>query len=458
RRPESDQVPLGAAHGQHVAPVAVAPGRPLAGRKMRELGVPQPCKIVQDRPLHPFAVEGEVAVRRVFERRLGIRERIADVVDGVVEECREMPIIECLRGLVAEEVGARLRDVPGHLGQRVLTLLIAQSGPRDPELRTGDAVGPPVASRATVRQGMLGLVVHVRCPHVLVMRDRDHRLPLHLPEECAQPPKPLSAASARLRSAVCLAALGMLLLAPAATGDSSAASLRLVAGVPAVRPLTSGAADLVQIELVAGRHWLVSVEQDGLDVVVEVKDPRGRSVLAVDSPLGREGTEWLLLAPEATGRYGVEVRCEKKGVPAGRYGIRLQELPAATPSDQLRLHAEAAVTDAGRLYGKGTAEARKEARARLGEALGDFQTLGDERRQAETSWTLGSLLQELDDFRQAAEHYQQGLALFRSLGDGPGTAATLDGLGTAHNSLGENPQALGYLQEALELRQRLGQP
>jgi CHAT domain-containing protein/Tfp pilus assembly protein PilF len=225
-----------------------------------------------------------------------------------------------------------------------------------------------------------------------------------------------------------------------------------------VRPLTPGGADHIPIELAAGKHWLVSVEQDGIDAVVEVKDPRGRSVLAVDSPLGREGTETLLLTPKTTGRYGVEVRCEEKGAPAGRYEIRLQELPATAPADRLRLRAEAAMTDAGRLYRQRTAAARKEAQARLGEALKDFRTLGDQRRQAETLWTLGRLLEELDASREAAERYQQALALFRALDDGPGMAATLDGLGVAYNSLGENPRAQGYLEEALTLRRRLGQP
>jgi tetratricopeptide (TPR) repeat protein len=237
-----------------------------------------------------------------------------------------------------------------------------------------------------------------------------------------------------------------------------AALLLAIPAAAGVRPLTPGGADLVPVELAAGKHWLISVEQAGIDAVVAVKDPRGRSVLAVDSPLGREGTETLLLTPKTAGRYGVEVRCEEKGAPAGRYEIHLQELPAATAADRLRLRAEAAVTDAGRLYRQRTAAARKEAQARLGAAREDFRALGDERRQAETLWTLARLLEELDGSREAAERYQQALALFRAVDDGPGMAATLDGLGMASSSLGENPRAQGYLEEALALRRRLGQP
>lgn len=254
-----------------------------------------------------------------------------------------------------------------------------------------------------------------------------------------------------LRGAVCLTA-PLLLTLPARAGSPET----LTPGVGVERFLAAGAASVFDAELEVGKPWRVRVEQLGIDVVVEAKDLLGGSLLTVGSPLGREGTESLLLTPARTGTYRFEVRCEEKGVPAGRYVLRLDELPEATDEDRMRLRAEKALSDAGQLYAGEEEGSREKALTKLREALEAWSDLGDRREEARTLLLAGSYLDALNDDRQAAASYEQALALSRELGDPGGVAAALDRLGLAQVSLGEIPRAVAILEEALVLRQRLG--
>lgn len=262
---------------------------------------------------------------------------------------------------------------------------------------------------------------------------------------------------ATLKGAAYLVGLAVALVAGSAAGENSEHRLVLEPDLAIERPLGAGGADLFHAELAAGRHWLIQVEQLGVDVTVQVIDPQGRALLTVDSPLEREGAESLLLTPEIGGSHRVEVRCDQQGAPDGRYRIRLDVLAAVTAVDQLRLRAEAAVTDAGRLYAGQEDGAEQQAMARLEEALDAWRTLGDRSRQARALFLIGRILDGLDDRRRAVASYGRALALWRQQ-DNPGAvAATLDRLGLAHKSLGDNPQALAYLEQALILRRDLGQ-
>jgi len=266
----------------------------------------------------------------------------------------------------------------------------------------------------------------------------------------------------------CLIAVLPLFGASSGAAGGSSGGVPLVAGRPGGGLLEGGGADTFLLPPQRAPQWLLRVEQIGIDVVVEVMGPGGESLLAVDSPLGREGPETLLLISEAAGlisgvsrpgtegSYGIEVRSEKQGVPAGRYEIHLQELPAATAVDRLRLGAEEALTEAGQLFVGKEEGAHERALKKVDLALEALRHLEEESREAEVSFLKGSYFEALGDFRSAAEAYGETLALWRRQGNARGQARALDRLGLAHNFLGQNARALEYLEEALALRQALG--
>jgi hypothetical protein len=66
-----------------------------------------------------------------------------------------------------------------------------------------------------------------------------------------------------------------------------------------------------------GARLLVTVDQRGIDVVVEVAQTDGRILLAVDSPIDSQGPESVLLPAEATGPLEVRVLSPSPGVAPG---------------------------------------------------------------------------------------------------------------------------------------------
>jgi hypothetical protein len=74
------------------------------------------------------------------------------------------------------------------------------------------------------------------------------------------------------------------------------------------------------------------VEQHGVDVVVNVVSPDGKSLGAFDSPNGTEGPENVSLVTDAAGVYRIVVLPleHEENTTSGRYVIRIKELRAAT--------------------------------------------------------------------------------------------------------------------------------
>ncbi len=88
----------------------------------------------------------------------------------------------------------------------------------------------------------------------------------------------------------------------------------------------------LRVHLEAGQFLFLTVEQQGIDVMLQVTDPAGGVVAEVDSPNGRWGPEPLVLYPEATGEYRIELRpFDPEGADPGRYTASILRLePAAT--------------------------------------------------------------------------------------------------------------------------------
>lgn len=257
----------------------------------------------------------------------------------------------------------------------------------------------------------------------------------------------------------------MAMLSVAVVVEGSEAT-RLNPGAPIESQLKAGASHTYDLEIAAGTAMTVRVDQQGIDIVVEVKDPRGGVVVAVDALLGREGMETLLLEAASTGRYRVTVRSSLHGVPDGRYEIRADFLPAIEDWRTLaRLEAERAWTAATAIAGSDvrrdesegdvTIEAHRAEQLEI--ALERWQRMGDEVAQARTWQLLGALADRQGDPRRAVANYQHAAELWRRSQNRALLASSLGSLGLAYHAMGENRRAVGYLEEALALRQALGQ-
>jgi erythromycin esterase len=88
------------------------------------------------------------------------------------------------------------------------------------------------------------------------------------------------------------------------------------------RELKPGDAHVYLVPLAVGESALLVVKQLGVDVVVEVRDPAGKTIASVDSPNGRNGDEPVLLEPDGRGTFTLRVRPIDANEPAAKYGLR----------------------------------------------------------------------------------------------------------------------------------------
>lgn len=80
------------------------------------------------------------------------------------------------------------------------------------------------------------------------------------------------------------------------------------------------------VQLTRGMSVLLTVQQIGIDVVVEIRRSDGRLLEAADGPTGRNGEERAELFADQTGTFAVRVRPFSTGEPEGRYRLTVVEL------------------------------------------------------------------------------------------------------------------------------------
>jgi CHAT domain-containing protein/tetratricopeptide (TPR) repeat protein len=239
------------------------------------------------------------------------------------------------------------------------------------------------------------------------------------------------------------------LTTPAVLGGAGEQGEILLPGQVRERPIAGGETHVYQVE-VADAPLLITVEQRGIDLVVEVQGLAGR--LASNAGDLRWQSEVLLL--EGPGEHRLEVHSREITVPPAHYAIRVEALPESSDSQRA---AFSLMSRAGQEAFERTPEARHRAVTSYREALAQWRALGAHRWEAETLSAIAGLEQEIGELRLAVEDYQHALTLWRDLADPHREATTLNELGWIRVDIGEFAAARESLQSALTLRQRLGE-
>jgi CHAT domain-containing protein/Tfp pilus assembly protein PilF len=221
------------------------------------------------------------------------------------------------------------------------------------------------------------------------------------------------------------------------------------------RELAGGQHHSYQIGLSAGQFLKATIEQQGIDVVVQVSGPDGKQMMEFDSESRSQGEEQVSLVAEMTGDYRLTVRPKQNGAAASPYQIRIDELRAATEQDR-------ALQEARRLYD----EARRLMRAaKYNEALPFIerslaireQRLGpDHFDLILTLNALAILHSNKGDYAKADLLFQRVLAIReRTLGpENPYVAEPLNNLALNSWQRGDYAKAEELHQRALSIRER----
>jgi CHAT domain-containing protein/tetratricopeptide (TPR) repeat protein len=206
-----------------------------------------------------------------------------------------------------------------------------------------------------------------------------------------------------------------------------------------------------------GSPLLITVEQRGIDLIVEARGPGDAAPVVVDAPNHAWGTEVLLLSGGAIGPCEIEIRSFEGFAAPGRYTLRTESLPARTADDARRSAALAAMTRGGQ-HSSGNEETLRQGLSAYREALPIWHALKERRWEAETLHAIAGQEASLDDLRAAAEDFSAVAALWRELGEPGREAVALGRLGIVHQRTGEIEAARQAQESALALWTRLGEP
>jgi erythromycin esterase len=127
----------------------------------------------------------------------------------------------------------------------------------------------------------------------------------------------------------------------------------LVAGASHEVTLPKGATHGYEVALRRGESAAIVVEQKGVDVIVDVHDPRGLLIDSVDGPTGRAGEERVEILATNAGRFALTVKPFSAHEPEAQYTIRLAALNSAAKTAAIlreRQQARNAATEWLRTY------------------------------------------------------------------------------------------------------------
>lgn len=259
----------------------------------------------------------------------------------------------------------------------------------------------------------------------------------------------------RWRDQLRMALIALFALA-AADGTSASDPLQLSPGTVSERSFTAGEAQVFTAGLDAGKAYLLTVEQRGIHLVIDVKGPDGGALAAVDSPLDRWGLENLLLQPTASGVFQIEIRAERKGVGPGRCAIRLDEVRDSVAADRDRIAALTAMTQAGTILRREPTGSLEKILAAFQEARGHFQAAGDRPGEAEAIAALAEVTHRLGRQRQAVELYREAVSRWQGLGQPEREMVAWNDLGLTLWELSDLPGADEAFAYGLDLARRRG--
>jgi len=136
-----------------------------------------------------------------------------------------------------------------------------------------------------------------------------------------------------MRRSTAVLAIIFICLIPNKRTKAQTDSLRL--GIPIERALAQGQNHAFSINLEQDQFVQFVVDQHGIDVIVRVFSPEGKSLGEFDSPNGNEGPENVSVISITAGVYRIEVAPlgQFENVPAGRYEIKIIELRRATEQE-----------------------------------------------------------------------------------------------------------------------------
>jgi CHAT domain-containing protein/tetratricopeptide (TPR) repeat protein len=230
---------------------------------------------------------------------------------------------------------------------------------------------------------------------------------------------------------------------------------RLEPGRPIERALAGGQSHSYQFTLAADQYLLVTVEQRGIDVMVQLLGPDDKQIMEFDSEIRDYGQEPVSQVAEVSGSYRLNVRVKQEVAQPGRYEIRVVELRAATGRDR-------ALQEGRQLLAEGV---RLNRAAKYSEALPLLERALEIRQKtlapedplvADALQALANVYRNKEDYANAEPLFRRALAIREKvLGEEhPDAAASLNSLAGVYRERGDYDKAEPLFRRALAIREK----
>ncbi|MCC3584903.1 MAG: tetratricopeptide repeat protein [Microcoleus sp. PH2017_30_WIL_O_A] len=91
----------------------------------------------------------------------------------------------------------------------------------------------------------------------------------------------------------------------------------------------------------------------------------------------------------------------------------------------------------------------------LGKVDGDFLAVIPQKAEADRLLAQGNKQNNISQFLEALQFWEQALTIYREIGDRDGEAGSLCNLGLAYNSLGKYDRAIEFHEQSLEISRQI---
>jgi CHAT domain-containing protein len=221
------------------------------------------------------------------------------------------------------------------------------------------------------------------------------------------------------------------------------------------RPISNGQTHRYRLALAAGEYVRVTVEQRGIDVVVQLLGADDRPILIQQGELRPQGTEQIELVAKDAGAQTVLVEPARNGSTPGSYAIRIAAARPATANDHAILDMRTLRTSYLQLHRAGNLDGSQPPIERA-LAIGERVLGRDDPEVALIVSDLAGISLDRRDYATAEPLYVRALSVLESrLGaDHPETAYVVMQLGVVYHRTGRRPGAEKLLQRALDASER----
>ncbi len=226
----------------------------------------------------------------------------------------------------------------------------------------------------------------------------------------------------------------------------------LETGAPQEAEVAAGDSLEYPVTLAAGDYVRAQVEQTQADVVLRLFDPAGVQIGEADGPGGRKELDQLSWIAAAAGDYRLVVVAKE----AGRTRLTLEARRPSRPGDVQRIEVERHIWEADHLRSAEDVPAKRQALARLEEAIPIAQESGDLALEADLLMRCGAIRRVLGETEAAIVQCERAVSLAKQSGDRRIEASALNNLAVIYGRTGNEPRALELYQESLTIWESLG--